>query len=134
MLFDILQERKIFLESISLNRNFVNDAGMKSLGQYIQSNPLIKSVNLSCNQITDKGIEALYPYLIGNVSLKCLLFCGNQMITNASAPYLMNVLESSQIEAFDIEDTCIKPKNFFVWPLALNALRYGASVLHICYT
>jgi len=131
LLFDILNECKLFVERINLSSNWLDDNCMESLGEFIQNSQTIKDINIGYNKITDKGIEILLPYLIGNITIKGLNIYGNEGITDKSVLLLIEIIQKSNIDDIDINETSITNKNILIVPLVENKLKNGSEKIYM---
>lgn len=100
---------------------------MTSLGEYIKSNKSIALINMNYCHLSDTGIETLVRYLSGNSTLKKICFHGIKEITNQSIPSLLIMIQSSNLEYVDVDETCMTRKNALVPKMAHNVLKNAGS-------
>jgi len=131
ILFNTLKECKSSIETINLNFNQLNDDCMESLGQFIQNSQTIKNIDIGKNKITDKGIEILLPYLIGNTTFKIFDFLWNKGITDKSIPLLIEIIQKSNIQDINIDETSITNKSILVVPLIKNIFKNGSDKIYM---
>ena len=106
-MFDTLRECNSVVSYLYLSHNQIDDECMKQLGEYLQDKEHIEILELGDTKITDKGVEILSEYLIGNITLKELLLHGNKGITDASVPYLVEMINKSCIVRINLYETSI---------------------------
>lgn len=111
MLFDTLRECSSPVLVLRLYQNYIDDKCAKHLCEYLQENEHLEKLWLGLNKITDNTIKLLSENVVGNTSLKELSLIGNKAITDASTPYLIEVIKNSCITQIDLDTTSIS-KNY----------------------
>lgn len=91
------------VERLELQRNNFGDECVPLLLEYIESNPCLESLSIGRTKITDKGIEKFRETLTGNITLKSLSIYANEGITDASAPFLIEMAKTTHLS--DISTT-----------------------------
>lgn len=107
LLFDTLKKCKAMVRKIDIGRNQLNDKSMKSLGEYVQINPIIEKVIIGDNKITDEGIKILAEFIIGCTTLELIDIQWNRGVTDKSVPYLVDIATNSSVSAMYLEGTTI---------------------------
>lgn len=105
LLFDTLQNLDAEVCAISLGHCHLNDQFMNALKNYVQYNEHLVSLNLDGNQITDEGISILSEALVGHASLQQLYLRSNALLTDASFPYLRDIVKSTHVDMLDLSYT-----------------------------
>lgn len=107
ILFDSLKRENIYVHSVHLNENQLDDQCIKSIGEYIKDNSSLNELDLENNLITDEGVKMLTKYLFGNTTLKTLGLACNKKITNKSYSILVDVCQMTKIEDLNTFGTLI---------------------------
>lgn len=107
VLFGTLKECNSIMSNLNFLWNQLDDECMKQLGEYIQDNKYVEILRLGGNDIADKGVKILSEYLIGNFTLKELDLSFNRELTDASAPYLIEMINKSSIVNMGLGNTSI---------------------------
>lgn len=115
------------LHEINLEGNTIDDACMKSLGEFIQSSKVIKTICLDGNKITDHGVEILAEYIHGNTSLSELYLSHNDTISDKSTKHLELAISNSNITHFRMWGTDVTSQNNLAVLLVANFLRLGTT-------
>lgn len=110
ILLGTLVESDSKISRLDFSNNQLDDDCMKLLGEYIQDTDDLESIALNRNKISDKAIVALSEYLIGNTGLKSFLINDNPDITDASVPYIIEIVNRSHIEYIDESGSQISTK------------------------
>ncbi len=110
VLFDTLKECNSVISHLSLPGNQFDDDCMNQLGEFIQENEYLQALNIGEAKITDKGVKILSEYLIGNTILEKLYLNYNKGITDASAPYLIEIAKKTCISTIYFDHTRITDK------------------------
>lgn len=101
VLCDTLKTCHSVVTTLNISHNQINDDCIKSFAELIQDNESLAKLNLRSNLITDKGIELLCDCLVGYSVITDLYLIGNQGITNASLPYLIDIIKKTHIIDLD---------------------------------
>lgn len=128
----MLKTENSSIKGVYLHRNpQVDDKCMKSIGEYIKYNKYVEQIRIKFCTISDTGIEILAPYLDDNITLKHFSFEGNEGVTDKSVPMLLKMIESSHLEALDINETSITQNHDITLLLSFNRIKYGSDSLHL---
>lgn len=115
------------VKKLLLDGNNINDGCLDLLGNLLQGNQYLEHIDISNNKITDAGIKILNPFLIGNTILKTFTISRNVDITNLSIPFLIEIIEKSNIKSLSIRETSITFENALIVPLLANKLKGGLA-------
>lgn len=107
---------RILVNSLKKNKNFthlilssnpIGDEGIKYLIELIENNRNLYHLSLSDTNITDHGIELLTNLLrLNSTSLRCLDLRSNQLITDLSIDFFLEIVENNQILSACRLDNC----------------------------
>lgn len=131
VLLDTLRESKSEISNLKFTLNKLDDEFIPSLGSFIQNNKHMKILDIGMNAITNKGVEMLSEYLDGNSLLKEFHLSHNANITNDSIPFLLRMIESSNIESLRINGTSVTEKNLLIVPITHNLMKCGKEALDL---
>lgn len=121
-LFETLKECKSGISELVLCSNQIDDACMKSLGEYIHENECLKSIKLNDNQITDEGVKILSTFMDSNSCLRTIDLSGNKGVTDESISLLLKIMESSNHLMIRVENTSIGDTSDTITRFATNLL------------
>lgn len=122
LLFDTLKICKSIVV-LYIGWNEIDESCVESLGEFIKSCPTLKKLDLSGkfertrngNQINDningklndEFVKKLFPFIKGNKNLESIDFSNNEKITNESISYLVEIIETSNINDININKTSL---------------------------
>lgn len=122
ILFDTLRECHSVVSYLNLYESELDDECLRNFGEYIQDDDCLELFYIFNTKVTDNGIQMLPQFLMGNMKLRKLDFSMNSSITDASVPYLIDIVMRSYLNEIGISDTSITDdkrkelKNYFVIP------------------
>ncbi len=111
LLFQTLKECKSEIKSIKFDKSGFTQDHMILIGEYVQGNQHLESLNMGWNKLDDRSIEVLADHLIGNTSLKYLGIREHIHVTDASAPFLMEIAKKSNLVKMDLDFTRLGYEN-----------------------
>lgn len=148
-MFMKIKEMNLMIKSIVLMNNNLDDTFMSALGECLQSNQHIKSIsirnlkyleefdhdkvqyNLQMNKITDEGVKLLSDHILENSGIERLDIEGFKEITGKSSPFLVKIINASNlIEIVDYDASCAIKEGTAIL-LAQNILRMKSQQMHI---
>jgi hypothetical protein len=111
-LTEILALNNSKLETLSLHGTGITDESAKHLSSMLKKNTILTWLHLGRNKISDQGIYLLADVLTHyNKTLKTLELSHNELITNSSVDFLVEVLEQNKsLETLWINDCNLSSK------------------------
>ena len=115
LLFDTLKICKSIVV-LYIGWNEIDENCVESLGEFIKSCPTLKKLDLSgkifgdrisMGQLNDEFVKKLFPFIKGNKNLESIDFSNNEKITNESISYLVEIIETSNINDININKTSL---------------------------